>query len=201
VRIGLGKVLLKDPDLLCLDEPTNHLDLESVQWLESFLRQNELPMVVVSHDREFLDRLCTKIVELEAGEAFEYSGNYITFLKLQAERRKVWQAAYERQQKYLSEQRSFIRRYRSSPARAKQVKSRQKLLERMEKDGEVVRIRADHPPPRPPPIPHQSRPPPTATAAHIASEPTTPHRHRRPYRIRADHPPPPSPPIPPSLCT
>jgi len=139
VRIGLGKVLLKDPDLLCLDEPTNHLDLESVQWLESFLRQNELPMVIVSHDREFLDRLCTKIVELEAGEAFEYPGNYSTFLKLKAERRKAWQAAYERQQKYLSEQRSFIRRYRSSPARAKQVKSRQKLLERMERDGELVR--------------------------------------------------------------
>lgn len=143
VRIGLGKVLLRDPDLLCLDEPTNHLDLESVEWLESFLRENELPMVIVSHDREFLDRLCTKIVELEAGEAFEYPGNYSTFLKLKAQRRRAWQVAYERQQKYLAEQRNFIRRYRSSPARAKQVKSRQKLLERMERTGELVR-----PPPR-----------------------------------------------------
>lgn len=139
VRIGLGKILLQDPDLLLLDEPSNHLDNESVEWLEEFLQSSKLPMVVVSHDREFLDRVCTKIVEIEMGEAFEYPGNYSTFVKLKKEQRAAWEAAYERQQKFLKEQTDFIKQNRRSPARSSQVKSRQKMLERMERTGQMVR--------------------------------------------------------------
>jgi len=82
MRIGLGKVLLKDPNILLLDEPTNHLDLESVEWLEAFLRQQNIPMIIVSHDREFLDRVCNKIVDAEGGICTEYDGNYSRFLEL-----------------------------------------------------------------------------------------------------------------------
>lgn len=82
MRIGLGKVLLKDPNILLLDEPTNHLDLESVEWLEEFLQQQNIPMVIVSHDREFLDRVCNKIVDAEGGICTEYDGNYSRFLEL-----------------------------------------------------------------------------------------------------------------------
>lgn len=139
VRIGLGKILLQDPDLLLLDEPSNHLDNESVEWLEEFLQSCKLPMVVVSHDREFLDRVCTKIVEIEMGEAFEYPGNYSTFVKLKKEQRAAWEAAYEKQQKFLKEQTDFIKQNRRSPARSSQVKSRQKMLERMERTGQIVR--------------------------------------------------------------
>lgn len=139
VRIGLGKVLLQDPDLLLLDEPSNHLDNEAVEWLEKFLQASNLPMVVVSHDREFLDRVCTKIVEIEGGEAFEYPGNYSTFVNLRKEQRKAWEAAYERQQKFIKEQENYIKRNRRSPARASQVKSREKMLKRLEKTGQLVR--------------------------------------------------------------
>lgn len=139
VRIGLGKVLLQDPDLLLLDEPSNHLDTESVEWLESYLQSSKLPMVVISHDREFLDRVCTKIVDIEGGEAFEYPGNYSTFLKLKKEQRKAWESAHERQQKFIKEQENYIKRNRRSPARSSQVKSRQKMLERMERTGKMVK--------------------------------------------------------------
>eukprot|EP00178_Gracilaria_changii_P020376 TRINITY_DN591_c0_g1_i1.p1 TRINITY_DN591_c0_g1~~TRINITY_DN591_c0_g1_i1.p1 ORF type:complete len:989 (-),score=220.63 TRINITY_DN591_c0_g1_i1:6953-9919(-) len=139
VRIGLGKVLLQDPDLLLLDEPSNHLDNESVEWLEEFLQQCKLPMVVVSHDREFLDKVCTKIVDIEGGEAFEYPGNYSTFVKLKKEQRGAWEAAYERQQKFIKEQETYIKRNRRVPARSSQVKSREKMLERMERTGQIVR--------------------------------------------------------------
>ncbi|KAI0563600.1 ABC transporter [Gracilaria domingensis] len=139
VRIGLGKVLLQDPDLLLLDEPSNHLDSESVEWLEEFLRVSKLPMVVVSHDREFLDKVCTKIVDIEAGEAFEYPGNYSTFVKLKKEQRKAWESAYERQQKFIKEQQIYIKRNRRVSARSSQVKSREKMLERMERTGQIVR--------------------------------------------------------------
>ena len=82
MRIGLGKVLLQDPNILLLDEPTNHLDLESVEWLEEFLRQQNIPMVIVSHDREFLDKVCNKIVDAEGGLCTEYDGNYSRFIEL-----------------------------------------------------------------------------------------------------------------------
>ena len=82
MRIGLGKVLLKEPNILLLDEPTNHLDLESVEWLEAFLRNQNIPMIIVSHDREFLDQVCNKIVDAEGGICTEYDGNYSRFLQL-----------------------------------------------------------------------------------------------------------------------
>ncbi|KAA8497333.1 ABC transporter F family member 2 [Porphyridium purpureum] len=139
VRIGLGKVLLKNPDILLLDEPTNHLDLESVEWIENYLMQSELPMVIVSHDREFMDRLCNKIVEIEAGEAFSYKGNYSRFLALKKELRSAWERAYERQQEFIKEQTRFIKTNRRNPARSAQVRAREKVLERMERNEELVR--------------------------------------------------------------
>merc|ERR1712071_625133 len=99
MRIGLGKVLLNDPNILLLDEPTNHLDLESVEWLESFLRNQNIPMVIVSHDREFLDQVCTKIVDTEGGIATSYDGNYSKFLKSKKARMDAWHAAYNAQEK------------------------------------------------------------------------------------------------------
>eukprot|EP00173_Palmaria_palmata_P004372 Plantae.Rhodophyta-Palmaria_palmata.ctg5795.p1 GENE.Plantae.Rhodophyta-Palmaria_palmata.ctg5795~~Plantae.Rhodophyta-Palmaria_palmata.ctg5795.p1 ORF type:complete len:581 (-),score=146.86 Plantae.Rhodophyta-Palmaria_palmata.ctg5795:72-1643(-) len=139
VRIGIGKVLLQDPDLLLLDEPSNHLDMASVEWLEEFLNNCSLPQVIVSHDRSFLEQVCNKIIHVEGGEAYEYSGNYSTFLKLKAERWKSWEAAWGRQNKFLTEQRQYIKQNRTSAARAKNVKSREKMLLRMERTGQLVR--------------------------------------------------------------
>jgi ATP-binding cassette, subfamily F, member 3 len=139
VRIGIGKVLLQDPDLLLLDEPSNHLDMVSVEWLEDYLSTCSLPMVIVSHDREFLDRVANKMVHIDGGEAFEYPGNYSRFVNLRAERRKAWEAAYDRQSKFVLEQTRYIKQNRTSAARAKQVKSREKMLERMERTGQMVR--------------------------------------------------------------
>ena len=89
MRIGLAKILLKDPNILLLDEPTNHLDLDSVFWLEDFLSKQNLPMVIVSHDREFLDRVCNKIVDVEDGVTVTYQGNYSKFLEQRAQRLQV----------------------------------------------------------------------------------------------------------------
>ncbi len=102
MRIGLGKVLLQNPNILLLDEPTNHMDLESVEWLEDFLRSLSVPMVIISHDREFLDRVCNKIVDTEGGSTLSYDGNYSRFMKLKTSRLDTWQKSYEAQQKRVS---------------------------------------------------------------------------------------------------
>ncbi|MBM0743888.1 ATP-binding cassette domain-containing protein [Phormidium sp. CLA17] len=133
MRMGLGKILLQQPDLLLLDEPTNHLDLETIEWLEIYLRGINTPMVIVSHDREFLDRLCTQIVETERGVSTTYLGNYSAYL-LQKEEAKLSQlAAYEGQQKELEKQQAFVDRFRASATRSTQAKSREKQLDKIER--------------------------------------------------------------------
>ncbi|MEM9804741.1 MAG: ABC-F family ATP-binding cassette domain-containing protein [Cyanobacteria bacterium P01_D01_bin.56] len=132
MRMGLGKVMLKAPDLLLLDEPTNHLDLETIEWLESYLKGLTTPMVIVSHDREFLDRLCTQIVETERGVSSTYLGNYSTYLAQKAEAKVAQQATYDRQQKEIAKQQTFVDRFRASATRSTQAKSREKQLEKIE---------------------------------------------------------------------
>jgi ATP-binding cassette, subfamily F, member 3 len=133
MRMGLAKILLQKPDLLLLDEPTNHLDLETIEWLENYLKGLTTPMVIVSHDREFLDRLCTQIVETERGVSASYLGNYSAYLQQKEEAKTAQLSAYERQQKELEKQQAFVDRFRASATRSTQAKSREKLLEKVEK--------------------------------------------------------------------
>nr|WP_228007385.1 ABC-F family ATP-binding cassette domain-containing protein [Cyanobium sp. LEGE 06143] len=133
MRIALGKILLQEPDLLLLDEPTNHLDVETIQWLEGYLIQQSAAQVVISHDRTFLDRVCTQIVETERGVSRTYLGNYSHHLEQKALEREATQAAFERQQKELSSQQAYIDRFRASATRSTQAKSREKLLEKVER--------------------------------------------------------------------
>jgi len=136
MRIGLGKVLLKDPNILLLDEPTNHLDLESVEWLEAFLRQQSIPMVIVSHDREFLDQVCTKIVDAEGGICTEYEGNYSRFLQLKKARMDAWNAAYNAQEKKIKEEKQWIQKFKVKQPQA--VKQRRAKLDKMVKSKDYV---------------------------------------------------------------
>ncbi|MCG6135556.1 MAG: ATP-binding cassette domain-containing protein [Nostoc sp. LLA-1] len=133
MRMSLGKILLQKPDLLLLDEPTNHLDLETIEWLENYLKGLNTPMVIVSHDREFLDRLCTQIVETERGVSTTYLGNYSAYLEQKAENQLAQLSAYERQQKELDKQQTFVDRFRASATRSTQAKSREKQLEKVER--------------------------------------------------------------------
>lgn len=133
MRMSLGKILLQKPDLLLLDEPTNHLDLETIEWLEIYLKNLTLPMVIVSHDREFLDRLCTHIVETERGVSSTYLGNYSSYLAQKAEQRDAQLSAYERQQKDIEKQQTFVDRFRASATRSTQAKSREKQLDKIER--------------------------------------------------------------------
>lgn len=133
MRISLAKILLQEPDLLLLDEPTNHLDLETIEWLENYLKGLNTPMVIVSHDREFLDRLCTQIVETERGVSTTYLGNYSAYLQQKAENQTAQLSAYERQQKELEKQQAFVDKFRASATRSTQAKSREKQLEKIER--------------------------------------------------------------------
>ncbi len=133
MRMSLGKILLQEPDLLLLDEPTNHLDLETIEWLETYLKRLTTPMVIVSHDREFLDRLCTQIVETEQGVSKTYLGNYSAYLQQKEEAELAQLSAYERQQKELEKQQAFIERFRASATRSTQAKSREKQLDKIER--------------------------------------------------------------------
>ncbi len=133
MRMSLGKILLQKPDLLLLDEPTNHLDLETIEWLETYLKGLTTPMVIVSHDREFLDRLCTQIVETERGVSTTYLGNYSAYLQQKEELRDAQLSAYERQQKELEKQQAFVDRFRASATRSTQAKSREKQLDKIER--------------------------------------------------------------------
>ncbi|EFA71797.1 lysophospholipase [Cylindrospermopsis raciborskii CENA303] len=133
MRMSLGKILLQKPDLLLLDEPTNHLDLETIEWLENYLRSLTTPMVIISHDREFLDRLCTQIVETERGVSTTYLGNYSAYLQQKAENEASQLSAFERQQKEIEKQQAFVDRFRASATRSTQAKSREKQLEKVER--------------------------------------------------------------------
>jgi ATP-binding cassette subfamily F protein 3 len=133
MRMSLGKILLQKPDILLLDEPTNHLDLETIEWLENYLKGLTTPMVIVSHDREFLDRLCTQIVETERGVSATYLGNYSAYLQQKAENQSAQLSAYERQKKELDKQQTFVDRFRASATRSTQAKSREKQLEKVER--------------------------------------------------------------------
>ncbi len=133
MRMSLGKILLQKPDLLLLDEPTNHLDLETIEWLETYLKGLTTPMVIVSHDREFLDRLCTQIVETERGVSATYLGNYSAYLQQKAEAQAAQLSTYERQQKELEKQQAFVERFRASATRSTQAKSREKQLDKIER--------------------------------------------------------------------
>jgi ATP-binding cassette subfamily F protein 3 len=133
MRIALGKILLQEPDLLLLDEPTNHLDVDTIQWLETYLIGQTVPLVVISHDRAFLDRVCNQIVETERGISRSYLGNYSQHLEQKALEREAGQAAFERQQKELATQQAYIDRFRASATRSTQAKSREKLLDKVER--------------------------------------------------------------------
>ena len=132
MRMQLGKILLQSPDLLLLDEPTNHLDLETIEWLETYLKGVTIPVVLVSHDRKFMDRLCTQIVETERGISTTYLGNYSAYLEQKEQMQAAQLSTYERQQKELEKQQVFIERFRASATRSTQAKSREKQLEKIE---------------------------------------------------------------------
>ena len=131
-RLGLARLLLAEPDVLLLDEPTNHLDVSAVEWLEEFLASYKSAYVIISHDRYFLDRACTRIVEIENGRAVSYNGNYSAFLIEREERREAQIRAYENQQQLIAKTEEFIRR-NIAGQKTKQAKSRRKMLEKLER--------------------------------------------------------------------
>lgn len=150
MRIGIGKIMLQEPHILLLDEPTNHIDLETIEWLEGYLRGLNSPMVIVSHDRFFLDRVCTGIVEIERGSSMFYHGNYTAYQELRAQQRAAQEAAFERQERELERQQAFVDRFRASATRSTQAKSREKQLEKIERieapDSEERTLKFKFPP-------------------------------------------------------
>src|SRR5437763_5086630 len=144
-RLALAKLLLQDADLLLLDEPTNHLDLDAIEWLEGFLRLSRAGMLIVSHDRRFLEHTTDDILELQAGLGEWYPGNYQQYVRLRRERRAVRQKEYEAQQDYIARPEEFIRRYKAGQ-RAREARGRQTKLDRLERlappaDDQQIRIR------------------------------------------------------------
>ena len=133
MRIELAKILLQHPDLLLLDEPTNHLDIESIQWLEDFLKTNASALVLVSHDRAFLDNVTTRTIEITLGRIYDYNVPYSQFKVLRQERHEQQVRAYQNQQKMIQETEEFIERFRYKATKAVQVQSRIKQLEKLER--------------------------------------------------------------------
>jgi ATP-binding cassette subfamily F protein 3 len=132
MRVELAKILLKDPDLLLLDEPTNHLDIESIQWLENFLKDFNGAVMLVSHDRAFLDNITTRTIEIERGKIFDYKTSYSDYINLREERVGKQVAAYNNQQRQIRQIERFIERFRYKNTKARQVQSRIKMLNKME---------------------------------------------------------------------
>ncbi len=133
MRVALARILLQRPDVLLLDEPTNHLDIESILWLESHLARFEGALLVTSHDREFLNRIVTKVVEIDGGELVSYSGDYDFYEQQRALTERQATAQYERQQAMLAKETRFIERFKAQAAKASQVQSRVKKLDKIEK--------------------------------------------------------------------
>ncbi len=133
MRIALAKLLVRQPGLLLLDEPTNHLDLAATEWLEGYLAEYPGMILVVSHDRYFMDRVTTRTIELDAGVATDYRGNYSSYLKESTRRRAERKAAYDRQQKYIARQQAFINATKANAARAALAKSRERALAKLER--------------------------------------------------------------------
>ena len=132
MRIELAKMLLQNPDVLLLDEPTNHLDIESIGWLEDFLINNGKAVVVISHDRKFVDNITTRTIEVTMGRIYDYKVNYSHYLQLRAERREQQMKQYEEQQKMIQETKDFIERFKGTYSKTFQVQSRVKMLEKLE---------------------------------------------------------------------
>lgn len=131
MRIELAKILLKQPDLILLDEPTNHMDIESIQWLEDFLINNSKAVILISHDRAFVDNITNRTIEVTMGRIYDYKVNYTQYLQLRAERRMHQQKAYEEQQAFIADTTEFIERFRGTYSKTNQVQSRVKMLEKL----------------------------------------------------------------------
>ncbi len=132
MRIELAKLLLQKPDVLLLDEPTNHLDIESVGWLEDFIMNSPMAVVVISHDRRFIDNITTRTIEVTMGRIYDYKANYSHYLELRKERRQQQQKQYDDQQKQIAEAREFIERFKGTYSKTYQVQSKVKWLEKLE---------------------------------------------------------------------
>ncbi len=138
MRVMLAKLLLEKPSVLLMDEPTNHLDLPSIQWIEEYLQDYEGAIIVVSHDREFLNRLCNSIVEVSGGELIQYAGNYDFYLEERELRRELQKNAFENQQSEIRQAERFIERFKAKASKARQVQSRVKALNKVERIEDVV---------------------------------------------------------------
>lgn len=147
MRIELAKLLLQDPDVLLLDEPTNHLDIESIQWLEQFLTESARAVVVISHDRKFVDNITTRTIEVTMGRIYDYKVNYSKYLELRKERREQQMRQYEEQQKMIQETKDYIERFKGTYSKTLQVQSRVKMLEKLqiievdEEDTSALRLK------------------------------------------------------------
>jgi len=163
MRIELAKILLRRPDVILLDEPTNHLDIESIQWLEDFLINSAKAVVIISHDRAFVDNITTRTIEVTMGRIYDYKAKYSHYLELRKERREQQQKQFEEQQRMIEETTDFIERFKGTYSKTNQVQSRVKMLEKLpvlevdEEDSSALRLKF-------PPSPRSGNYPVTAEA-------------------------------------
>lgn len=147
MRIELAKILLQKPDLILLDEPTNHMDIESIQWFEEFLINSAKAVMVISHDRAFVDNITTRTIEVTMGRIYDYKVNYSSYLQLRLERRAQQQKQFEEQQRFIADNQDFIDRFRGTYSKTNQVQSRVKMLEKLttievdEEDTSALRLK------------------------------------------------------------